>query len=119
LVEHQFSLDRSFSTSELSAPGFAGLSRFPGTRGRIAYGDETYNVGERLQGEVPQPPPAQDCIPLCVWRESGLVLINDFGQMKPFDRLLFLVPLSQFKAKPPSPKTESEDAAEMETAATG
>jgi voltage-gated potassium channel Kch len=119
LVEHQFSLDHSFSTSELSAPGFAGLSRFPGTRGRIAYGDETYNVGERLQGEVPQPPPAQDCIPLCVWRESGLVLINDFGQMRPFDRLLFLVPLSQFKAKPPAPTTEPEDAAEMETAATG
>ncbi|HEY1727091.1 MAG TPA: NAD-binding protein [Candidatus Baltobacteraceae bacterium] len=119
LVEHQFSLDHSFSTSELSAPGFAGLSRFPGTRGRIAYGDETYNVGERQQGEIPQPPPAQDCIPLCVWRESGLVLINDFGQMKPFDRLLFLVPLSQFKAKPPVPKTEPEEAAEMETAATG
>lgn len=119
LIEHQFSLDRSFSTSELSAPGFAGLSRFPGTRGRIAYGDETYNVGERLQGEVPQPPPAQDCIPLCVWREGALLLINDFGQMKPFDRLLFLVPLSQFKPKNPEPKTDGEKAAEMETAATG
>lgn len=119
LVEHQFSLDRSFSTSELSAPGFAGLSRFPGTRGRIGYGDETYNVGERLQGEVPQPPPAQDCIPLCVWRDGSLVLINDFGQMQPYDRLLFLVPLSQFKPKPQAAKPQAQDAAEMETAATG
>ena len=120
LIEHQFSFDRSFSTSQLSAPGFAGLSRFPGTRGRIAYGPETYNVGERLQGEVPQPPPAQDCIPLCVWREGALVLITDFAQMKPFDRLLFLVPLSQFKAKPEAPKPEAPaDTAEMETAATG
>lgn len=119
LIEHQFSLDRSFSTSELSAPGFAGLSRFPGTRGRIAYGDETYNVGERQQGEVPAPPPAQDCIPLAVWRGADLILIKDFGQMKPFDRLLFLVPLSQFKAKPAEAKPEtSEESAEMETAAT-
>jgi voltage-gated potassium channel Kch len=115
LIERQFSLDRTFSTSQLSAPGFAGLSRFPGTRGRIAYGDETYNVGERLQGEVPQPPPAQDCIPLCVFREGSLLLINDFMQMKPFDRLLFLVPLSQFKTKPAEPQPK----AEMETAATG
>ena len=119
LVDHQFGLDRSFSTSELSAPGFAGLSRFPGTRGRIAYGDETYNVGERLQGEVPQPPPAQDCIPLCVWRGENLVLIKDFAQMKPFDRLLFLVPLSQFKTKPAAESVPSKDEAEMETAATG
>jgi Trk K+ transport system NAD-binding subunit len=119
LVDHQFTLEHSFSTSELSAPGFAGLSRFPGTRGRIAYGDETYNVGERLQGEVPQPPPAQDCIPLCVWRGENLVLIKDFAQMKPFDRLLFLVPLSQFKAKPTAPVPEAADLAEMETAATG
>ena len=114
LMEHQFSLDQTFSTSQLSAPGFAGLSRFPGTRGRIAYGEETYNVGERLQGEVPQPPPAQNCIPLCVWREGDLLLINDFDQMKPFDRLLFLVPLSQFKTKPAETK-----AAEMETAPAG
>ena len=114
LIEHQFTLDRTFSTSQLSAPGFAGLSRFPGTRGRIGYGDETYNVGERLQGEVPQPPPAQDCIPLCVWRAGALVLIDDFEQMKPYDRLLFLVPLSQFKMKPAEPKE-----AEMEPAVTG
>ena len=108
LIDHQFGLGTSFSTSELSAPGFAGLSRFPGTRGRIAYGNETYNVGERLQGEVPQPPPAQNCLPLCVYREGQLALINDFAQMKPFDRLLFLVPLSQFKAKPEAalPKVE-------------
>jgi len=119
LVERQFSLDRSFSTSELSAPGFAGLSRFPGTRGRIAYGDETYNVGERQQGEVPAPPPAQDCIPLCVWRGGTLVLIQDFAEMKPFDRLLFLVPLSQFKAKPVTADTPSSDKTEMQTAATG
>ena len=39
--------------------------------------------------------------------------------MKPFDRLLFLVPLSQFKAKPVSQPTETSDEAEMETAATG
>ncbi|MBV8150666.1 MAG: NAD-binding protein [Candidatus Eremiobacteraeota bacterium] len=112
LIEHQFNLDSTYSPSELSAPGFAGLARFPGTRGRIGYGKETYNVGERQQGEVPQPPPAKNCIPLAVWRRGELRLIDDFSLMEPYDRLLFLVPLSQFRTKPKAPASP-----EMETAA--
>jgi Trk K+ transport system NAD-binding subunit len=104
-IARQFGVTTTFSTTALAAPAFAGLSRFPGTRGRIAFGDDEYTVGERLQGEVPAPPPAQHCIALCVWRRGEFLPITDFGQMEPFDRLLFLVPLSQFR-QPPKPKAE-------------
>ncbi len=96
-IARQFEAIRTFSTTSLAAPAFAMLSRFPGTRGRIAFGDDTYNVGERLQGEVPQPPPAEHCIPLAVWRRGEFIHIDAFEEMEPYDRLLFLVPLSQFK----------------------
>jgi voltage-gated potassium channel Kch len=107
-IARQFGITTAFSTSALAAPAFAGLSRFPGTRGRIAFGNDEYTVGERLQGEVPAPPPAANCIPLCVWRKREFLLINDFGEMEPFDRLLFLVPLSQFRT-PPKPKIEESE----------
>lgn len=97
-IARQFEAIRTYSTTALAAPAFAMLSRFPGTRGRIAFGDDSYNVGERLQGEVPQPPPAEHCIPLGVWRRGSFLHIDAFEEMEPFDRLLFLVPLSQFKS---------------------
>lgn len=96
-IARQFEAIRTYSTTALAAPAFAMLSRFPGTRGRIAFGNESYNVGERLQGEVPQPPPADHCIALGVWRGDAFLHIDAFEEMEPFDRLLFLVPLSQFK----------------------
>ncbi|GAC1498247.1 MAG: hypothetical protein NVS1B14_01170 [Vulcanimicrobiaceae bacterium] len=98
-IARQFQIRKSFSMTELTAPAIAGLSRFPGTRGRIAFGDEEYNVGERLQGAIPAPPPADRCIPLYVWRDGGLRPIHDFAEMEPYDRLLFIVPLSQFRTR--------------------
>ena len=99
-IARQFGSIRTHSTRALAAPAFAMLSRFPGTRGRITIGAEEYNVGERLQDERPEPPPADDCIPLGVWRKGGFCHIDAFAEMEPFDRLLFLVPLSQFKVPP-------------------
>ena len=60
-----------------------------------------------MQGEVPQPPPAEDCIPLAVWRNGSFIIINLFEEMEPYDRLLFLVPLSQFKTGGSAPNAQS------------
>lgn len=106
-IGRQFEAIQTFSTSSLAAPAFAGLSRFPGTRARIEFGDEDYNVGERPQGEVPQPPPAKQCVALAVWRKGGFVHINAFDDMEPFDRLLFIVPLSQFRSGAPRRETRA------------
>jgi voltage-gated potassium channel Kch len=106
-VGRQFEAIQTFSTSELAAPAFAGLSRFPGTRARIEFGDEDYNVGERPQGDLPQPPPAKLCVALAVWRKGSFVHINTFDDMEPFDRLLFIVPLSQFRSGAPRRETRA------------
>lgn len=106
-IERQFDGIKTLSTSALAAPAFAGLSRFPGTRARIAFGDDDYNVGERLQTEKPAPPPANFCVALAVWRNGSFFHINDFDEMQPFDRLLFIVPLSQFRAGAPRRERQS------------
>jgi voltage-gated potassium channel Kch len=87
----------TFSPSALGAPAFAGLARFPGTRGRVDYGGDDHTIGQRTQGDRPQRPPARECTALCVWRGSDLHLIRDFEEMRPFDVVLFSVPLAQFR----------------------
>jgi Trk K+ transport system NAD-binding subunit len=88
----------TFSPSALTAPALAGLSRFPGTRGRVHYAGEDHTISQRSQGAVPEKPPADICTPLCVWRNGQYVTIREFYQMKPYDELLFAVPLGQFRA---------------------
>lgn len=89
----------TFSPSALTAPALAGLSRFPGTRGRVRYASEDHTISQRTQTAVPEKPPADACIPLCVWRNGQLVPIREFHQMKPYDELLFSVPLSQVRPR--------------------
>jgi Trk K+ transport system NAD-binding subunit len=96
----------TFSPSALSAPAFAGLSRFPGTRGRVRFADEDHTIGVRAQGAVPERPPADDCTPLCVVRAGRVCTIRAFEEMRPFDTVLFIVPLGQFR-RAPAPASSS------------
>jgi voltage-gated potassium channel Kch len=106
----------SFSTTELVAPTIAGLARFETTRGRFdLYAGSalarTFQLAERFQKAENAPPPAPPerpgykvrWIPLYVWREDDgmgkgvAVSIHKFeGDVRPGDRLLFMVPLDQF-----------------------
>jgi hypothetical protein len=88
----------TFSPGALTAPALAGLSRFPGTRGRVRFAGDDHTIGQRHQGAEPQKPPAEICIPLCVWRAGKVVLLRDFAEMQPFDDVLFAVPLAQFRS---------------------
>jgi hypothetical protein len=97
-IARHFGAIRTYSTTALAAPVFAMISRFRRTRGGIRLGDERFNLAEQVQGEEPQPPSAQDCIALGVWRNGVFLHIDGFEAMRPFDRVLFLVPLSQFKS---------------------
>ena len=99
-VELHFNGIRTISTSALAAPVFAMISRFPKTRGRIVLRDDTYSLAERVEEKDPQPPSPQDCIPLGAWRNGAFHHIDRFPDAKPYDRVLFLVPLSQFKSEP-------------------
>jgi Trk K+ transport system NAD-binding subunit len=104
----------SFSPTELTAPTIAGLARFESTRGRfeILTGTphaRTFQLAERFQGAENSPPPAASeraghnaWVPLYVWRETHqgkgtAVPVHTFqGEVKPGDRLLFLIPLAEF-----------------------
>ncbi len=103
-VERNFTIAKSFSTSELAVAMIAGLSRFPGTRGRVAFEGGTYDLGERPEKEIidEAPPPAGKRIPLYVRRDGRLVPLHDFSEMKPDDRVLFIVSLSQGNLHPES-----------------
>jgi Trk K+ transport system NAD-binding subunit len=87
----------TFSPASLGAPAFAGLARFPGTRGRVRYGGDEHTVGQRVQGGTPERPPARECTALCVWRKGDVRFIRTFDEMQPFDTVLFSVPLGQFR----------------------
>ena len=99
-IARHFKGIRTYSTAALAAPVFAMISRFPKTRGRIVIGDDAYSLAERVEGQEPQPPSAQQSIPLGVWRNGAFCHVDAFADTEPFDRLLFLVPLSQFKSEP-------------------
>ncbi len=105
----------SFSPTELTAPTIAGLARFESTRGRFElFGGtdsaQTFQLAERFQGPENQPPPAPperpgyqvQWIPLYVWRydaqgKGTAVPVHGFaGEVRPGDRLLFMVPMRQF-----------------------
>lgn len=95
-VVRNFKIAKSFSASDLTAPVIAGLSRFPGSRGRITFAGETYNIGER-DGSTGLPR-AEGTVVLYAWRAGELIPVRDFTESQPEDRLLYIVPLSQFRA---------------------
>lgn len=94
-VERNFKIAKSFSASDLTAPAIAGLARFPASRGRVTFAKETFNIGERTS-EM-RAPRDEGGIPLYAWREGELRPIHDFAEVRPDDRILDIVPLSQFK----------------------
>lgn len=96
LVERNFNIAKSLAPGELIAPTIAGLARFPGTRGRVSFAGETFNVGVRSASD--RLPRAEGTVPLYAWRAGKLRPIHDFGEMEPEDRVIYVVPLSQFKA---------------------
>ena len=94
-VKRNFAIGSSFATSELTAPMIAGLARFASSRGRVAFAGETFAIGERTSDMYI--PRAEHGIPLFICREGELLPAHDFDEMRPGDRMLDLVPLSQFK----------------------
>jgi Trk K+ transport system NAD-binding subunit len=63
----------TFSPAALSAPAFAGLARFPGSLGRVAYGRAEHTIVRRREGGAEMPPGAE---PLCTWRNDELSIVR-------------------------------------------
>jgi hypothetical protein len=65
----------------------------------VRYAGDDWTIGQRLQGAVPERPPANDCTPLAVWRDGRFLTIRAFEEMRAFDVVLFAVPLRQFRPR--------------------
>jgi Trk K+ transport system NAD-binding subunit len=103
-IARHFEFETTYSAAALAAPAFVGLSRFPGSRGRVSFGGQDFAIAE-LGGEEPPvtlPPEVistalGSAIPIAVSRGDSFEIIHDFGSLRPDDRTLVLIPVAPFK----------------------
>lgn len=96
-IARHFEFETTFSAAALAAPAFVGLSRFPGLRGRVAFGGREFAIAEFGAGAgFPRTPP-RDAIPIAVSRGDKFDIAHDFGLPDPGARALALLPLAPFR----------------------
>jgi Trk K+ transport system NAD-binding subunit len=100
----------TFSPAALSAPAFAGLARFPGSLGRVAYGGREHMIVRRREGEPEMPLGA---IPLCAWRDDAVAFVSSSDATVRGDIVLYAV----VQGPAPDPPARLRDAAAAELAA--
>jgi hypothetical protein len=80
----------------LRRPAFVGLGRFPGSRGRVAFGGQEFAIGEIGSEDFPRIPPP-DAIPIAVSRGDHFEITHDRHALGPNGRALFLFPTARFR----------------------
>jgi len=96
-IARHFEFETTYSAAALAAPAFVGLSRFPGSRGRVAFADQEFAVGEVGIAENGSPIAPPDAILLAVSRDGDFTIADDFAELVPGDRALVIVPLAPFR----------------------
>ena len=96
-IARHFEFETTFSAAGLAAPAFVGLSRFAGSRGRVAFAGQEFAIGELGGGEDFPLALPQNAIPIAVSRGSKFEIAHDFETLGPGDRALVLVPTAPFK----------------------
>jgi voltage-gated potassium channel Kch len=96
-IARHFECETTYSAAALAAPAFVGLSRFPGSRGRVAFAGQEFAVGELVIAENGSPMAPQDAILLAVSRRGDFAIADDFAELGPGDRALVIVPLAPFR----------------------
>jgi voltage-gated potassium channel Kch len=96
-IARHFEFETTYSAAALAAPAFVGLSRFPGSRGRVAFAGQEFAVGEVGIAEDGAPPGPRDAILLAVSRRGDFAIADDFAELGPGDRALVIVPLASFR----------------------
>jgi voltage-gated potassium channel Kch len=97
-VRLHFEFERTFGTAALAAPVIADLALSPGARGRVTIGANEYAIVEMREDEGLQAPPGPDCLPLGLWRDGRLELLERFEDARPDERVLLLRPPAQVAA---------------------
>jgi Trk K+ transport system NAD-binding subunit len=96
-IARHFEFETTFSVAALAAPAFVGMSRFAGSRGRVAFAGQEFALGEYTIGEDLQPTPPASAIALAVSRDGNFVLANDFAESRAGDHVLIMIPLAPFR----------------------
>ena len=96
-IARHFEFETTYSAAALAAPAFVGLSRFPGSRGRVAFAGQEFAVGEVGIAEDGAPPWPRDAVLLAVSRRGDFAIADDFAELGPGDRALVIVPLAPFR----------------------
>ena len=96
-IARHFEFETTYSAAALAAPAFVGLSRFPGSRGRVAFADQEFAVGEVVIGQAGRPAAPRDALLLAVSHDGDFAIADDFAELVPGDRALVIVPLAPFR----------------------
>jgi len=96
-IARHFDFETTYSAAALAAPAFVGLSRFPGSRGRVEFAGQEFGVGEVVIAENGPPIVPPDAILLAVSRQGDFAIADDFAELVPGDRALIIVPLAPFR----------------------
>ena len=97
-IATHFQLGTTFSVAALAGPVFAGLSRLPGARGRIAFAGEEFAIGEVVLHDDTAAVLPRAAIPLAIAdADGGCRLVRDFAGLPPGSRALILMPITLFR----------------------
>ena len=96
-IARHFEFETTYSAAALAAPAFVGLSRLPGSRGRVAFAGKEFAVSEVVIGEAGPRSAPRDAIVLAVSRDGDFRIAGDFAELMPGDRTLVIVPLAPFR----------------------
>ena len=100
-IARHFDLETTFSVAALAAPAFAGLSRLPGGRGRIAFDGQEFGIAELILGENESHQLPAGAIPLAVGSEDGeFELTRDIADLEPGTRVLILATIAKLREDP-------------------
>src|SRR5690348_16742429 len=111
-IARHFGFATTFSAAALAAPAFTGLWRLANARGRVPFADQDYAIGDELVEDEPGRWAGRGAVPLAYWRDGTFALLADFAELKPGDRVLYLVP-----PVPPRDAAARRDAAEASSPA--
>ena len=93
-IARHFEFETTFSAAALAAPALVGLSRFAGSRGRVAFAGQDFAVGEMVIGADGPPSRPPEAILIAVSRAGGFAIAHDFAELAPGDRALVILPLA-------------------------
>jgi voltage-gated potassium channel Kch len=97
-IARHFGFSTTFSVAALAAPAFVGLSRFPGSRGRVAFAGQEFALGQYTVGEHRQPTPPEGAILLAVSQGGVFALARDFEALEAGSQVLIMVPMAPIRA---------------------